>query len=141
MIGLSSTILAILCDDDETANTIIAMLNDENVYYGKITRDLVYFTLFELYKENYVKILTVVDYSLRPIKPINVVGVDIKDIEENKNEYWFSITPKGKEFVRINFIRQFDTGYGDYTKERAQAEDNRSVADIVSEIKKRRKKG
>ena len=38
----------------------------------------------------------------------------------------------------VNFIKQFDNGYGDYTKERARIEDNRSVADIVSEIKKRR---
>ena len=38
----------------------------------------------------------------------------------------------------INFIRQFDMGYGDYTKERAQTKDNMSVEDIVSEIKQRR---
>jgi len=38
----------------------------------------------------------------------------------------------------INFLRQFDMGYGDYTKERSEIKDDKTVADIVNEIKKRR---
>lgn len=38
----------------------------------------------------------------------------------------------------INFIRQFDMGYGDYTKARSEMKNDKTVADIVKEIKQRR---
>lgn len=40
----------------------------------------------------------------------------------------------------IRFINQFTTGYGDYTKEREQLFSDLSLEEIVSEIKKARKK-
>jgi hypothetical protein len=36
----------------------------------------------------------------------------------------------------IEFIRQFDSGYGDYTKERHTWLDNLTIEDISDEIKK-----
>lgn len=38
----------------------------------------------------------------------------------------------------IRFLHQFGFGYGDYTKERQNNNDNRTVAEIVAEVKKRR---
>ena len=39
----------------------------------------------------------------------------------------------------IRFIRLFDNGYGDYTKERHAIWDNMSVDDILDDMKKRNK--
>jgi hypothetical protein len=38
----------------------------------------------------------------------------------------------------IRFLEQFDTGSGDYTKERHQWQDGMTVAEIVAQIKQRR---
>lgn len=38
----------------------------------------------------------------------------------------------------LRFLSQVSGGRGDYTKERQEANDNRTVADIVAEIEKRR---
>ena len=38
----------------------------------------------------------------------------------------------------LRFLSQLNLGLGDYTNERREANDNRTVADIVTEIKKRR---
>jgi len=40
----------------------------------------------------------------------------------------------------IRFINQFTTGYGDYTKEREQLFNDLSLEEIISEIKRTRKK-
>ena len=39
----------------------------------------------------------------------------------------------------VRFLRQFTQGYGNYTQEREVIFANKSLADIVSEIEKRRK--
>ncbi|MGB5686395.1 MAG: hypothetical protein WBM35_11315 [Candidatus Electrothrix sp.] len=39
----------------------------------------------------------------------------------------------------IRFLNQFTTGFGDYTQERKKVFDKKSLDDIVSEIKERRK--
>ena len=39
----------------------------------------------------------------------------------------------------IRFIQQYSTGSGDYTKERGEYFKNKSVAEIINEIKQRRK--
>ena len=41
----------------------------------------------------------------------------------------------------IRFIRLFDNGYGDYTKERHAIFDNMSVDDILADMKQRKKSG
>lgn len=38
----------------------------------------------------------------------------------------------------IRFLEQFDTGSGDYTKERHQRQDGVTVAEIMTQIKQRR---
>jgi len=40
----------------------------------------------------------------------------------------------------IRFLQQYETGYGDYTKERETVLQDKSVKDIVKEIKRRRKR-
>lgn len=40
----------------------------------------------------------------------------------------------------IRFINQFTTGYGDYTKEREQLFNDLSLEEIITEIKRTRKK-
>jgi hypothetical protein len=37
----------------------------------------------------------------------------------------------------VRFLQQFETGYGDYTKERSQWLEDKDVNEIVREIKKR----
>ena len=39
----------------------------------------------------------------------------------------------------VRFLKQFTTGYGDYTKEREEIFRGKSLDDIVSEIEKSRK--
>ncbi|MCX7795428.1 MAG: hypothetical protein N2380_02770 [bacterium] len=39
----------------------------------------------------------------------------------------------------IRFLQQYETGYGDYTKEREAILQDRNVKEIVKEIKRRRK--
>ena len=46
------------------------------------------------------------------------------------------LTEKLGPIGMIEFIRQFDSGYGDYTKERHTWLDNLSIEDISDEIKK-----
>ena len=65
-------------------------------------------------------------------------SVNVKDINEVRNIGLNALIKDLGVVGTINFMRQFDMGYGDYTKERMQIKDNPSVADIVSEIKKRR---
>jgi hypothetical protein len=38
----------------------------------------------------------------------------------------------------LRFLSEVSNGHGDYTKERQETQDNRTVADIVAEIKKQR---
>lgn len=38
----------------------------------------------------------------------------------------------------LRFLGQLNLGLGDYTREHQEGDDNRTVADIVAEIKKRR---
>ncbi|MBD2578950.1 hypothetical protein [Oscillatoria sp. FACHB-1406] len=38
----------------------------------------------------------------------------------------------------VRFLHQFDTGSGDYTKERHQWQDGLTVADIMAQMKERR---
>lgn len=40
----------------------------------------------------------------------------------------------------IRFFQQYETGYGDYTKERETILQDKTVKEIVKEIKRRRKK-
>jgi len=40
----------------------------------------------------------------------------------------------------IRFLQQYETGYGDYTKERENLLQGKTVEDIVKEIKQRRKR-
>jgi len=40
----------------------------------------------------------------------------------------------------VRFLQQFETGVGDYTKERERLLEGLSVQDIVSEVKSKRKK-
>jgi len=65
-------------------------------------------------------------------------SINVRDFNEVRNIGLSALIKDLGIVGTINFIRQFDMGYGDYTKERTQMEDNRSVADIVNEIKKRR---
>jgi hypothetical protein len=39
----------------------------------------------------------------------------------------------------VRFLQQFDAGSGDYTQERHQWQDDLTVADIMAQIKERRK--
>ncbi len=39
----------------------------------------------------------------------------------------------------VNFLRQFENGSGDYTKERQSALEKNSINDIVERIRKRKK--
>ena len=68
-------------------------------------------------------------------------GINIKDYSAVRNTGINALVKDLGITGAINFIRQFDMGYGDYTKERVQMDDDRSVVDIVNEIKKRRVQG
>ena len=48
-----------------------------------------------------------------------------------------ALTEKLGPIGMIEFIRQFDSGYGDYTKERHTWLDNLTIEDINKEIKER----
>ena len=47
-----------------------------------------------------------------------------------------ALTEKLGPIGMIEFMRQFDSGYGDYTKERHAWLDNLTIEDIDNEIKK-----
>jgi len=47
-----------------------------------------------------------------------------------------ALTEKLGPIGMVEFIRQFDSGYGDYTKERDTWLDNLTIDDISNEIKK-----
>ena len=47
-----------------------------------------------------------------------------------------ALTEKLGPIGMIEFMRQFDSGYGDYTKERHAWLDNLTIDDISNEIKK-----
>ena len=47
-----------------------------------------------------------------------------------------ALTEKLGPIGMIEFMRQFDSGYGDYTKERHAWLDNLTIEDISNEIKK-----
>ena len=47
-----------------------------------------------------------------------------------------ALTEKLGPIGMIEFMRQFDSGYGDYTKERLAWLDNLTIDDITNEIKK-----
>ncbi|MCL2294954.1 MAG: hypothetical protein FWC36_08845 [Spirochaetes bacterium] len=47
-----------------------------------------------------------------------------------------ALTEKLGPIGMIEFVRQFDSGYGDYTKERHNWLDNLTIEDINDEIKK-----
>jgi DNA-directed RNA polymerase len=47
-----------------------------------------------------------------------------------------ALTEKLGPIGMVEFMRQFDSGYGDYTKERHTWLDNLTIEDINSEIKK-----
>ena len=47
-----------------------------------------------------------------------------------------ALTEKLGPIGMIEFMRQFDSGYGDYTKERHVWLDNLTIEDISNEIKK-----
>ena len=47
-----------------------------------------------------------------------------------------ALTEKLGPVGMIEFMRQFDSGYGDYTKERHMWLDNLTIEDINNEIKK-----
>lgn len=64
-------------------------------------------------------------------------NVNVKDFNEVRNAGINALIKDLGIIGTINFVRQFDMGYGDYTKERAKLND-KSVSDIVDEIKKRR---
>jgi len=97
---LTNKILSILCDDDETVDTIIAMLKDKYVYKNKVKKSLIYNTLFALYRNGYVRVFDMGLGLLEKggkILPIDAINVDIEIIKNNKKDYWFHITPKGRE--------------------------------------------
>jgi len=47
-----------------------------------------------------------------------------------------ALTEKLGPIGMVEFMRQFDSGYGDYTKDRDTWLDNLTIEDISSEIKK-----
>ena len=60
---------------------------------------------------------------VRDINSIRRLGID-------------ALTEKLGPIGMIEFMRQFDSGYGDYTKERHAWLDNLTIEDIDNEIKK-----
>ena len=50
-----------------------------------------------------------------------------------------ALTEKLGPVGMIEFMRQFDTGYGDYTKERHAWMDNLTIEGIINEIKNMKK--
>ena len=63
--------------------------------------------------------------------------INVKDINEVRYAGINALVKDLGIIGTINFLRQFDMGYGDYTKERVKTKDDRTVADIISEIKKK----
>ena len=59
-----------------------------------------------------------------------------KDINAIKRLGIDALTEKLGPIGMIEFMRQFDSGYGDYTKERHAWLDNLTIDDIINEIKK-----
>jgi len=65
-------------------------------------------------------------------------NINVKDFNIVRNAGIKALVEDLGVIGTINFIRQFDMGYGDYTKERSKLNDNKSVTDIIADIKKRR---
>ena len=59
-----------------------------------------------------------------------------KDLNSVRRLGIAALTEKLGPVGMITFMRQFDSGYGDYTKERHTWLDNLTVEDITNEIKK-----
>lgn len=79
-------ILSFLCDDDETLETIISMLNYPN------KEDYNLENVLPVILDLYCKEMLTIEYPR-----------DVKEIDMGKlGEYWFSITKKGKEFFKEN---------------------------------------
>ena len=62
----------------------------------------------------------------------------VKDLNSIRRLGINALTEKLGPIGMIEFIRQFDTGYGDYTKERHAWLDNLTIDDINNEIIKMR---
>jgi hypothetical protein len=60
----------------------------------------------------------------------------VKDMNSIRKLGIDALTEKLGPIGMIEFIRQFDSGYGDYTKERHTWLDNLTIEDISNEVKK-----
>ena len=60
----------------------------------------------------------------------------VKDMNSIRRLGIEALTEKLGPIGMVEFMRQFDSGYGDYTKERHIWLDNLTVEDISKEIKK-----
>jgi hypothetical protein len=60
----------------------------------------------------------------------------VKDMNSIRKLGIDALTEKLGPIGMIEFMRQFDSGYGDYTKERHTWLDNLTVEDISNEIRK-----
>ena len=65
-----------------------------------------------------------------------VSQVTARDVNSIRRLGINALTEKLGPIGMIEFIRQFDSGYGDYTKERHTWLDNLTIEDISDEIKK-----
>jgi len=59
-----------------------------------------------------------------------------KDMNSIRRQGINALTEKLGPVGMVEFMRQFDSGYGDYTKERHVWLENLSIEDIGNEIKK-----
>jgi DNA-directed RNA polymerase len=64
-----------------------------------------------------------------------------KDINSIRRLGIDALTEKLGPIGMVEFMRQFDSGYGDYTKERDTWLDNLTIEEISNEIKKRDTQG
>ena len=61
-------------------------------------------------------------------------------VEVNRKAFWVLYRELGVVDA-VRFLRQFTTGFGEYTEEREALFDGRSLAEIVEEIKREGKGG
>lgn len=59
----------------------------------------------------------------------------MRDLSTIRKKGIEALTEKLGPVGMVEFIRQFDSGYGDYTKERHEWLDDENVADISKQIK------
>jgi len=93
-------ILACLCDDVETLEIIVGMLNDEESRCkGVYNQQNVFPVLLKLWEEESISVeIPIFSVDKRRWEPCCVDKINMNQIDE----YWFRITDKGRMFLEDN---------------------------------------